>query len=70
MILTYNELKILQKEVARLKEKGEILDPRNTFERRELHAVIRQLKVIASERPNSQPKNRPNRACHLRLLLQ
>ena len=70
MILTYNELKLLQKEVARLKEKGEILDPKNTFERRELHAVIRQLKVIASECSNLQAKNRLNRSSHLRLISQ
>jgi hypothetical protein len=46
-MLTYNELKILEKEVNRLKERGEILDPRNSFERRELHAIIQQLKAIA-----------------------
>lgn len=46
-MLTYNELKILEKEVNRLKERGEILDPGNSFERRELHAIIQQLKAIA-----------------------
>jgi hypothetical protein len=56
MILTYDELKILQKEVARLKEKGEILDPRNTFERRELHAIIRQLKAIVEKPKSRKPK--------------
>ncbi len=46
-MLTYNELQILKKEVTRLKERGEILDPSNAFERRELHTIIQQLKAIA-----------------------
>lgn len=54
-MLTYNELKILEKEVNRLKERGEILDPRNSFERRELHAIIRQLKAIAHKEPIRPP---------------
>jgi hypothetical protein len=47
-ILTYEQLHILKKEIERLKTKGEILNPNNNFERRELYSIIKQLKELSS----------------------
>lgn len=46
-MLSYCELQTLKKEIARLKERGELLDPTNCFERRELQAIIRQLRALS-----------------------
>ena len=46
-MLSYKELQILKREVERLRELGNILDPSNVFEAKELRSVISQLKEIA-----------------------
>jgi hypothetical protein len=45
-MLTYKEYKTLCNEVARLRARGEVLDVSNSFERREMQSVIKQLKQI------------------------
>lgn len=44
--MSYEDLKTMKKEISRLQQKGEILDPSNNFDRRELQSVIRQLRDL------------------------
>jgi hypothetical protein len=62
MSLSFKELQILRKEIERLRKRGEMLDPHNPFERRELQSIIRRLREIAGGAPE-KPK------VHLKLVV-